>query len=149
MNTQENKIYLIDTNIFLRVLINEDIQSHKECVELLKSIKSSRIKAFTNSVILSEISWTLLSFYKFSKEDVISALSGILNLNGLGIIDNYNHLQSLEIFSTKNVKYIDSLIASSANSIGANCTIVSYDKDFDKISGITRKEPKDIPISVR
>jgi len=42
------------------------------------------------------------------------------------------------------VKYIDALIASMAISIGKNCIIVSYDKDFDKIEKINRKEPREI-----
>src|SRR3989344_6912085 len=144
MNTQENEIYLIDTNIFLRLIVKDDEKSFEDCLRLLEGVKNSKYKAITTTVTLAEIAWTLFSFYKFDKKDVVSAISSILSLQGLEIVDQYNHIATLEIFQEKNIKYIDALIASTAISIGKNCIVVSYDKDFDKIENIKRKEPSDI-----
>ncbi|PJA40804.1 hypothetical protein CO178_01520 [candidate division WWE3 bacterium CG_4_9_14_3_um_filter_34_6] len=143
MNTPENNIYLVDTNIFLRAIVKDDESSFKDCIKFLEGIKNGKFNAITTSVILSEIVWTLLSFYKLEKHDVILAIASIINLKGLNIVDQYNHINAIEIFTNKNVKYIDTLIASTAMSVGKKCVIVSYDKDFDKI-GIERKEPHEI-----
>lgn len=144
MSTQESNIFLIDTNIFLRLIVNDDEKSSKDCAKFLEGVKNSTYKAITTTVTLSEIAWTLLSFYKLEKKDVAKAVSSILSLQGLEIFDQYDHILTLEIFTGKNVKYIDALIASTAISIGKNCIIVSYDKDFDKIENIKRKEPREI-----
>lgn len=135
--------YLIDTNIFLRTLINENEPIFQDCLNLLTKIKENKIKAITQGVVISEIIWTLSSFYKFPKPKVLQATNSIINLNGLKIIDNYNHNLALDLYSKHKVKYIDALIASNDNIQSGKWAILSYDKDFDKL-GITRKQPNQI-----
>lgn len=136
-------IYFIDTNIFLRTLIDENIQVYKECKVFLNSVKHNKLKAFTSDIILAEIVWTLKSFYKVSKPDIIKSLLSIQNLSGLKFTNEFDHALSIEIFKNYNVKYIDALIASHPQIYSKKATIISYDKDFDKI-GVLRKEPSEI-----
>lgn len=135
--------YFIDTNIFLRVLIKENEKSFNDCFNLLNLIRQKKIKAFTSSLILSEIVWTLLSFYKFSKNRIIKVLKGILNLRGLRFIDDFNSKLALDFYQSHNIKFIDALITSISKINKKAMTIVSYDRDFDKLK-IIRKEPKEI-----
>jgi len=136
-------VYFIDTNIFLRTLIKEDEKSFKDCYFVLNLIKENKIKAFTSTLILAEIDWVLESFYKFEKSEVVRALKSILKLKGLRIIDKMNLKFALELFETKNIKFIDALIGSNPQIFQKKAIVISYDKDFDKIS-IKRKEPKEI-----
>ncbi len=137
------KRYFIDTNIFLRALIQEDKASFEACCQVLQMIKSNQIKAITASIVLAEIVWTLSSYYQFPKKKVAQATKGVINLHGLKIIDNYNPTVSLELFGRKNVKYIDTLIASIQQIHSKKWIVVSYDRDFDKL-GVFRKEPEEI-----
>lgn len=137
------KKYFLDTNIFLRALIKENKTSFKDCCQLLKMIKLNQIKAVTASLILAEIVWTLSSYYQFPKKKVVRAIKGIINLRGLKIVDNYSPLISLDLFSQKKVKYIDTLIVSIEEIQTKKWAVVSYDKDFDKLR-VTRKEPREI-----
>src|SRR3990167_2121358 len=105
-------IYFIDTNIFLRVLVQDDIKLAKDCIQLLKNVKEGKLKAVTNSLVLAEIVWTLQSFYKLSKRQTVRALKGILNLKGLTIRDQYNPQDAIFIYEKRKVKYIDAAIAS-------------------------------------
>jgi len=142
---KESKFYFIDTNIFLRVIIEEDKKTFKECFQTLEKIKSGEINAFTSSLVLAEVNWVLSKFYKFSKNKTCLALKSILNLKGLKIIDKHNPLLAVSIYEKSNVKFIDSLIASNflINGNKSNIIILSYDKDFDKI-GIKRKSPSNL-----
>lgn len=136
-------LYFIDSNIFLRALHKENEQSYLACVTLLKEIKENRLKAYTGTVVLAEIVWTLSSFYKIEKQKIIESLRGITTLNGLKIIDNYNHMDTLELYEKHSVKYIDALIASDKDIQMKTAIVVSYDRDFDKLS-VIRKEPQSI-----
>lgn len=138
-------LYFIDTNIFLRVLVNENQTSHDQCKSLLDHIKQNKIKAVTGTVVLTEVLWTLLSYYKASKQRAVSSVEGILNLRGLKIIDNYDHRLALNQYSLHNVKYIDCLIASIKRIQEKNITVVSYDRDFDKLK-VLRVEPAELCI---
>ena len=133
-------IYFIDTNIFLRVLVNENQTFHDQCELLLDKIKQNKIKAITGTVVLTEVLWTLLSYYKTSKIKAVSSVEGILNLRGLKIMDYYDHRMALELYNSHNVKYIDCLIASIKGFDEHKTTVVSYDHDFDKLK-ILRVEP--------
>jgi predicted nucleic acid-binding protein len=135
--------YFIDSNIFIRTLHKENEKSFLECVSLLKSIKKNRIDACTGTVVLAEIAWTLRSFYQIEKTIISAGLRSILNINGIRIIDNYNHNTALDIYEKYSIKYIDALIASIDDVFSKKMTIVSYDRDFDKLK-VLRKEPGEI-----
>lgn len=132
--------YFIDTNIFIRVLHKEKEKLFSESISLLKSIKENQIEAFTGTVVLTEVAWTLSSFYNIGKSKITEGLEGIINLNGLKIIDNYNHPIALRLFGRYSIKYIDALIASNDEIVNKKACVISYDRDFDKL-GVLRKEP--------
>lgn len=132
--------YFFDTNIFVRVLELENQEIFNECSKVLNLVRNSKIKAYTSSTVLSEIVWVLGTSYRESKANILKGLSGILKLNNLKIIDNYNLQKAFDFYSSFSVKYIDALIASNPEIQDKKMTVVSYDKDFDKL-GIVRKEP--------
>ena len=133
----------IDTNIFLRTLLKDEEKTFKDCLKFLIEIKKGKIRAFTSNLVLAEITWTLLKFYKFPKEKIIKGLSSILKLKNLRIVDDFDSFLALEIYERFPIKFIDALIASNPKIFKKEITIVSYDKDFDKIK-VLRKEPKEV-----
>lgn len=135
--------YFIDTNIFLRTLIKEDEQVFNECYRILNAIKENVIQGFTSHIVLAEIVWTLSSYYKFDKTDVVKAITGITNLHGLKLIDHFDTISALALFENTSVKFIDAMIASIKEIQDKKMAVISYDRDFDKL-GVRRKEPQDI-----
>ena len=133
----------IDSNIFLRTLLRDEEETFKDCVSFLNEIKKGEIKAFTSNLILAEINWTLLKFYKFPKEKVIEGLYSISRLKNLRIIDKFNANLAIEIYKKLPIKFIDALIASNPRILKKEVMIISYDKDFDKLN-VIRKEPKEV-----
>lgn len=133
-------LYFVDTNIFLRVLNREDEKSFNECSELLRLVKENKIEIFTSNLVLSEIIFTLISFYKFKKTDATESLKSVINLTGLKITNRANIKIVLEFYENYNIKFIDAMIASNPLILQKKMKIISYDRDFDKI-GVTRIEP--------
>lgn len=136
-------IFFLDANIFLRVLTGDDKKQFDECLKLLGLLKRNKIEAYTNTVVLAEIAWTLTSFYGITRKKVIDGIKSIINIRGLKIIDAYNHLKALDLYEKYSVKFIDALIASGNDVINRKNVIVSYDRDFDKLP-VIRQEPKAI-----
>ncbi|MDA2936080.1 PIN domain-containing protein [Patescibacteria group bacterium AH-259-L05] len=134
--------YFLDSNIFLRAIVKDDLKKARECHELFKKIKKGEIRACTSCLILAEIVW-MSKFYKLSKQEIVIILKGILNIKNLKIIDSYNPVMAIKTYETYNVKFIDSLIASTLPIYKENMIVVSYDKDFDKLK-IRRIEPSKI-----
>ena len=132
--------YIIDTNILLRAIVQDDQKKAKNCLELINEIATSKIKVAVCDLILAEFVWTLMSFYKISKPEVLKYLSSIMSLGGLRIDNRCNALLGLELYNDYNVKFIDAMIASHEILIAQGGAIISYDKDFDKLK-IRRLEP--------
>lgn len=138
-------LYFVDTNIFLRVLNREDEKSFNECSELLRLVKENKIEIFTSNLVLSEIIFTLISFYKFKKTDATESLKSVINLTGLKITNRANIKIVLEFYENYNIKFVDAMIASNPLILQKKMKIISYDKDFDKLGAI-RIEPSKLLI---
>lgn len=134
--------YFLDTNIFLRFLIEENKKTFNDCQRLFSLIEQWKIKAFTSSYVMAEIVWVLLSFYKFDKNKIIEALR-VSQAAGISINDQADFNLALTLFEKYNVKFIDCLIASQKAVQNKKVAIVSYDQDFDKF-GVKRIEPDQI-----
>jgi len=143
MSDGKKKVYFLDTNIFLRVLIKEDLKTFQECLRLLQLVKDNQIEAITSSLVLAEIGWTLKSFYQVPRNKIITMLQAIINLRGLKIIDDYDPQLALKFLKQFNVKLIDAFIASIKPIAQKKWIIVSYDKDFQKFP-ILSQNPKQV-----
>lgn len=124
----------IDANLLIRYLLNEPK------AELVEKLFISGKKLYLTDIVLAEVIWTLTSFYRFKKEKFIQP---VLDLLAQGFIEANKKLlkNALEIYGRYNVDYIDAYLAASVlESKGKK--IYSFDRDYDKIPGIHRVEPK-------
>ena len=135
--------YFIDSNIYLRVIVKDDKRKAEDCEQLIHKVIKKELKAATSILVVAEVAWTLLSFYKLSKGQVAELLRGIAAIKNLKIKNNENLQIALDIFTAYNVKFIDCLLASQPDIRSGKTAIVSYDRDFDKL-GVTRLEPADL-----
>ena len=133
--------YFIDTNIFLRAIVRDDEKTFKECVTLLDNIKKGKISAYTSSLVFAEIQWTMKSFYGYKKEECIKALQSIQALPHLKTKNRTSLPQALNLFDAHAVKFIDALIASDPAIQTGKVSVISYDKDFDKMN-VNRVTPR-------
>lgn len=133
--------YFIDTNVFLRALIHDDEKTFADVISFLEHVKDNQFKAYTSSLVLAEVVWTLLSFYRLAKDDVLKSIDSIVSLRGLTFLADQDVLKALSLYKKHNVKYVDCLIRSSLSD-KKTWVVVSYDKDFDKLD-VKRLEPSE------
>ena len=137
------KRYFIDTNVFIDIVMKRDERRFKECSRLFGQIKANKIKAATGNVVLAELIWTLKSFYGVEKDEIARRIKGIIQLRGIKFIDDYDSMRAINLYQNNSIKFVDALIASIRPIQEKKWTVVSFDKDFDKI-GVNRKEPGQI-----
>lgn len=135
--------YFLDTNIFLRYFTEESQNKIlSDCSNLIKKIKSRKLKCLTSDLVLAEIVWTLPTAYNSPKKQVLKVLKAINSFN-LKFDNRTDNRVANGMFEQYSVKYIDALIASNPEIQSKKMTVISYDKDFDKL-GVKRVEPSDI-----
>lgn len=128
---------IIDTNLLFRYFLRDDPQKADSVERLLKK---KRKRLLIPDIVFAELVWVLGSVYKQKRETIAVAISGLLSLKEVKI----NHeiiSKSLDIFRSTKVDWIDAYIAAIAEIEGYK-GVYSFDRDFDKIPGVRRLEPK-------
>lgn len=72
-----------------------------------------------------------------------SIFLSLTKLRGLKIVDRYDIPTALALYERHAVKFIDALIASFLKWSAMHLTLISYDRDFDKL-GVKRVEPAEL-----
>jgi len=130
----------IDTNIFLRYLTGDDPSKYDKCREIFKKAIEGKIALVTSGMVIAELVWTLLSYYKVAKAEVVEKISIIVSTENLYVPDKNIITDALVLYSRKNIDYIDAYNAVFMKYHGLD-EIYSYDRDFDAIEDIKRMEP--------
>jgi len=134
----ENKF--IDTNVFLRYLAKDDLAKYERCREMFKKALEGEIAVSTSGMVIAELIWTLLSYYKVPKAEVIEKVSVIVGTENLFIPDKDVLADALVLYAMKNIDFIDAYNAVFMKYHGLH-EIYSYDEDFETIEDIEGKEP--------
>jgi predicted nucleic acid-binding protein len=129
-----------DTNIFLRYLTRDDPVKYERCRDIFKKAIEGKILLATSGMVIAELIWTLLSYYKVPKSEIVEKISIIINMENLYIPDEKIITDALVLYSRKNIDYIDAYNTILMRNHRIN-EIYSYDEDFDVVEGIKRKEP--------
>ena len=130
----------VDTNVFLRYLTRDDPSKYEKCRELFRKAVEGEIEIATSEMVIAELVWTLLSYYKVPKGDVIEKVSIIMGTESLFIPEKNIIADALVIYARKNIDYIDAYNAVFMKNQGLQ-EIYSYDEDFDTIETLQRKTP--------
>jgi predicted nucleic acid-binding protein len=130
----------VDTNLFLRYLTKDDPGKYDRCREVFKKAVEGKVSLLTSEMVIAELIWTLLSYYKVPKAEVIEKVSIIISTPNLHLVDKTIIADSLVLYSQKNIDFIDAYNALFMKFHGLE-KIYSYDEDFDTIEGIEREEP--------
>ncbi|MCX6090106.1 MAG: PIN domain-containing protein [Candidatus Atribacteria bacterium] len=134
------KIRVLDANIILRFLTNDIPEQSDRCTELLKFVEAGTEEVWLPDLVLADMVWTFEKFYKQSKKRIQELLGPILVLHGLRHPNKKVSKEALRLYAEKNLDWTDAFVASQMLA-KKNNEIYSYDKDFEKVEGITRVEP--------
>ena len=130
----------IDTNIFIRFLVNDIPQKADACEKIFKNAVAKKETLFTTEMVIAEIVWVLESYYELSQQEVQEKVEKILNTPNLICPHKDLILNALTIYGEKNIDYIDAYNALILKNKGIT-ELYSYDKHYDRMDWLTRLEP--------
>jgi predicted nucleic acid-binding protein len=132
----------LDANVILRFLTKDDPAKANRCFELFARVKAKEIVLTTSESVLAEVVYVLSSKSQYDqpRENIRRMMLPLVGLPGLKILHRRALLRALDIFSTSRLDFEDALSIAHMERLKVK-TIVSYDKDFDGIEGLRRREP--------
>ncbi|MBI4999175.1 PIN domain-containing protein [Candidatus Gottesmanbacteria bacterium] len=133
------KIFL-DSNIWLRYLLRDEEKQFRDCQQLLILNEQGKFKIYTSTICLLEIVYTLSSFYKIKRDEVVADLRNIISTRNLTLIDKTNFSEALRVFEKHQIKFADCLIATQ---IPKGVILCTYDREFKKIKTFIALTPSE------
>ncbi len=132
----------LDTNVILRYLTRDDPVKAERCYELFQRVERKEVRLTTSESVLAEVVYVLSSrsVYNQGREQVRNLLLPIVSLSGLLVPHRRSFLRALEFYAVTNMDFEDCLSLAHMERLKIK-TIVSYDRDFDRINTIQRHEP--------
>ncbi len=131
---------LIDANIFLELELGQSKSA--DCKRFLSSVATGKIKAATTDFILDSVA-IIMEDRKSSPSNIGKFFSSMLFYKGLLIhnLDLVGRVMATREMDRSGLDFDDATSVATMKRLGLQ-DIVSFDKDFDRISGISRLEPK-------
>lgn len=132
----------VDTNIFLRYLTQDQPAAAQKCFELFQRVERKELQLATSESVLAEVVYVLSSprLYNQPRGNVRTLLLPLVHLTGLKVPNRRVILRALELYATTSLDFEDALSVAHMERRKLD-TILSYDRHFDHIAGIRRKEP--------
>ena len=121
----------VDTNAFLRFILQDIPEQADEVEELFKKAQLKKIELFVPQIVIFEILHALEKYYSFPKNTVIEKLSSVISAKYLMIQNRILLKKALEIFKQKNLDLADCFIF--AYSEDKNAELFTFDKALKKL----------------
>ena len=123
------KEVLVDTNAWLRYLLQDSDAQCREMALLIKKMKNGEVKLILANEVVLEICYVLKSFYKLEKEKISRGLLDLILVRG--IVVNGIWKTVLVQYSLKNFSILDILMKCLANANGWE--LFTFDKKLQRV----------------
>ena len=116
----------IDTNILVRFLVRDDEIQFEKARKLIKREVAADRRVFVNQLVLMETEWVLRSRYAVPKNQIIEAISGLLDASDVQFEDEPAIEEALFMWKNAAADFADCLIGAQNRRMGCRAT-ASFD----------------------
>ena len=131
---QQEKVYLIDTDIILRYLLDDHKVHSPKAKDFMGEVFKGAKKAEIFDVVIVECIYVMEKYYQIPKAEISTKLSGILNFSGIVNPDRSEILEALLKYNSTNIDIVDCILAAHSSS---EKIVVSFDKDMKELKAIS------------
>ena len=125
----------IDTNILLRLWLNDAPAQNKRIDAVLAEHGSAPASLLVSDVVLAEALWTLRSAYEQDKAAQLSAVRSLLQETAFAFEDRDAIAQAVAMFEQSACGFSDCLVAAKHRQLGCEFT-ATFDRGMRKLHGV-------------
>jgi predicted nucleic-acid-binding protein len=122
----------VDTNYFLRFLLNDNSVQHQKVKKLFMKAANGDVSLCTSTIVFFEIFWVLENVYQKSKHEVTEILSKLLKLPFLEIDEKLQIKKALMLYEKGTIEFEDYYNIVYAEYKNAH-KFASFDKKLQKV----------------
>lgn len=124
----------IDTNVLVRFLVQDDEGQFEKARKLIKREVAAGRKVFINQLVLMETEWVLRSCYAVPKNQIIEAISGLLEAVDVQLEDESVIEEALFNWKDATADFADCLIGAKNRRMGCTAT-ATFNNKASKLPG--------------
>lgn len=125
------KIFFLDTNVFLRFILKDNLVLWKKAENYFLQAKEEKIHLIIIPEIILEIEYVLRKVYRIPKLQIYRQLSFISAIPYVEIRNREIISNTINSYIRKNVDLLDLFLFYTAAK--ENAQVLSFDKDFKKL----------------
>lgn len=131
LNAEEQGLIAIDTNILVRLFVNEKSDTQLKRVTQFLANEAS---AYISQIVQIELVWVLESSYNYDKPHIIFALETLQKNSEFTLENPTQFSHALELYQSANADFSDYMIF--ANSQDKEHEFWTFDKKLAKTTGV-------------
>jgi len=112
----------IDTNVLVRFLVRDDETQFEKARKLIRREVAAGRSVFVNQLVLMETEWVLRSRYAVPKNQIIEAISGLLDATDIQFEDEPAIEEALFMWKDTTADFADCLIGAKNRRLGCRST---------------------------
>jgi predicted nucleic acid-binding protein len=132
----------VDTDVIIRLLTGDDPDKQARAAALFQQVEDGTLTVAAPSTVIADAVYVLASprLYHLPRTQVAALLTALVRLRNFRVQNRRAVLRALGAYAGTNLDFGDALIIASMQQSGAD-VLYSFDADFDRVSGIVRREP--------
>ena len=132
---------LLDANVIVRHVTGDESNHSPRSTAFIQRIERGEISVLLFDTVLFEAVYVLEGFYRYDRATIRDAVLPIIELPGIELAHKTAYRDHFDLYTRyPGLSYADSLHAALMRDQGIT-EIVSFDRGFDRLPGITRIEP--------
>jgi len=133
-------IPFLDTNIILRHLLGDHPDHSPRATAYLRQVEEGKVRVHTSEMVIFEAVFTLERHYRQPRAKIREALLPLLDLPGIVLPGKRRFHKVFDLYVDLKLPFADAYHAVLMEHLKTD-RIVTFDRDFDKVPGVTRLEP--------
>jgi predicted nucleic-acid-binding protein len=130
-------VIALDTNVLVRFLVEDDEQQSRLAARLIEGAIERDDQLFVSDIVMCETVWVLSSAYRFSRAEIVQALSGLLRARAVVFVSGDSLARALAAYASGKGDFADYLVREHARAAGAD-TVATFDRSLLKERGFTK-----------
>lgn len=124
----------IDTNVLVRFLVRDDDVQFEKARRLIKREVTAGRRVFVSQLVLLETEWVLRSRYAVPQNQIIEAISGLLDSTDVQFEDEPAVEQAIFVWKDSAAEFADCLIGARNRRLGCRAT-ATFDVKASRLPG--------------
>ncbi len=132
----------LDTDVIIRFLTGDDVRKQEQARAFFEQVVAGKTAVTVTPMAIADAAYVLTSpsLYSISRSDAAEMLVSLITHPGFVVEHKARVIAALTLFRAYNLDFGDAYTAATALE-SESAEVLSYDRDFDRVPGISRVEP--------